>query len=87
MGTQEDEEWRDHASDHGAQPAYNTQTQVKMECTAEDTHRNIVQNVPRSGKGIRAVSKACGHIQRENLCRSRQTESRQMVQRSGGLRE
>ena len=87
MGTGEDGEWRDHAPDHGSQPAYHTQTQIKMERAAEDTRRNIVQKVSRSGKGIRAVSKACGHIQREDLCRSCQTESRQMVQRSGGLRE
>ena len=57
-----------------------TQAQIKMERSAEDTRPDIVHKVPRSGNGIWAVSKACGYIQRENFCRSRQTETRQMVQ-------
>ena len=80
MGTREDGERRDYAADHGAQPTYHTQTQIKMERSAEDTRPDIVHKVPRSGNGIWAVSKACGYIQRENFCRSRQTETRQMVQ-------
>ena len=87
MGTRKDGEWRDHASDNGMQPAYHTQAQIKIERTAEDTRRNIVQDIPRSGKGIQTVSKACGHILRKDFCRSCQTESLQMVQRSRGLRK
>ena len=80
MGTREDGKRRDHAADYGTKPAYYTQTQIKMERAAENTRPDIVHEVPRSGKGIRAVSEACGYIQRENFCRSRQAESGQVVQ-------
>ncbi len=63
MGIREDGKRRDHTADHGMQPAYHPQTRIKMERLAEDTRPDIVQEVPQSGKGIWAVSKACGYIQ------------------------
>ena len=42
MGTREDGERRDYAADYGAQPTYQTQTQIKMEQSAENTRPDIV---------------------------------------------
>ena len=50
MGTREDGKRRDHAADHGTQPAYHSQAQIKMERPAENTRPDIVREVPRSEK-------------------------------------